>query len=114
MTNKDKFLRDGVSVEEFAEFLKSKQPNNKYDMTFHDIAWWLNAKATPTLTEDEKVILRNIVANHKTIFRDRGGDLWTRDTDDEDWTFYQFNHLFQFIQNEEEYEIEELLNGDKS
>ena len=120
MTNKDKFLRDGVSAEEFVEFLKSKQPNNKYDMTFHDIVLWLNEKATPTLTEDERAILRNIDTNtFQEIARDVNGILIVQGQNDKGQilefiktSLDLFNHLFQFIKEGEEYSIEELLKGE--
>lgn len=113
MTNADKFLKDGVSAEEFAEFLKSKQPNNKYDMTFHDITWWLNAKATPTLTEDERVILKNVDKKYKYIGRgEMAEQLYLKDEKGFKHCLCLYKHLFQFIRNGEEYEIAELLKGE--
>ena len=77
----------------------------------------------PTLTDDEKVILRNIKKNYKYIARDREGELFVyREApykNIEGWyankskSMEAFNHLFQFIKWEDglPYEIASLLEG---
>ena len=77
----------------------------------------------PILTEDEKVILRNL-SKYKWIARDNSGALYIYASkpkkDGDRWAgfgidnFYLFKHLFQFIkwEDEEAYNIEELLKGE--
>ena len=86
MTNGDKYLKDGVDVEEFIITLsKSKSKlafgfGGKDAMLIRDFKEWLNSEAKPTLTEDEKVILiATSFGNQKIILRDSCGNLWTRD-----------------------------------
>lgn len=76
----------------------------------------------PTLTEDEKVILRNLPKEYNWIARNKGKDIVTMftdfpDRDKEVWEFCDaswnlpFRNLFKFIKWEDEpYSIEELLN----
>ena len=110
MTNKDKFLREGVSVEEFLDkMVKSSSgfENEEIDVNefgycidTEDIKTFLNKEAKPTLTEDERVILRNI-KNYQIIQRnEETGELelvniinsYKHIID-----FVEYNHLFQFI-----------------
>ena len=81
----------------------------------------------PTLTEDEKVILRNLPKDYKWIARDKDGKLFTyktkpekmildgvyayEDEVDEDYlTLKPIAHLFKLVKWEDEpYSIEELL-----
>ena len=88
----------------------------------------------PILTEDEKVILRNLPKEYKWIARDNCGTLyvyknkpkkdeytWVR-TGGDIWDDYSLNnlilfqHLFQFIkwEDSEAYNIQELLEEDKN
>lgn len=85
--------------------------------------WIRNEKSK--LTNDERVILRNVDKNCKWIARDKSGDLFIyKDKPDKKenkkWCtylnlgflpLYTFNHLFQFIKWEDEdpYSIAELL-----
>lgn len=85
----------------------------------------------PQLTDDEKVILRNLDKEYKLIARDEDGDVCVftnkpfrnkpfRETNYKVGNYWfdsmredmrAFNHLFQFITWEDEpYEIKELLN----
>lgn len=79
----------------------------------------------PKLTEDEKVILRNIDKTFEWIARDNDGSLFAYEdkplkTDDYGWDSINcmslglFNHLFQFVKHEdnEPYLIEDLLKED--
>ena len=57
-------------------------------------------KPKPTLTEDEKVVLRNIKPQPTHITRDFDGDLELRYEESESIRYDvlpEFNHLFQFI-----------------
>lgn len=74
----------------------------------------LNEQIKPTLTEDERVILRNIYKKYKYITRDNSGNLYIKEQ-----LFFLlalpfsiYNHLFQFIKDGEEYSIEELLDNE--
>ena len=99
MTNKDYFLKDNVSVEELIKQLYEVQDNN-YNTNMFNCKKFFEQEATPTLTEDERVILRNIDKNYSTIGRKLGGALYLRlkskialDSTFEDF----FGNLFQFI-----------------
>ena len=89
------------------------------DYTLKEVLW--EREKEPVLTEDEKVILRNISPALKWIARDKCGDLsfyyfrpkkhdniWFGD-DFESFNFY--NHLFKFIEweDDEPYFISDLL-----
>lgn len=72
-------------------------------------------KAKPTLTEDEKVILRNTSYTFNTIKRNNFGWLELYDICVDEWKECQFkDELFQFIKNGEEYSIKELLENANS
>lgn len=64
MTNSEKYLKDGVSVDEFIKDMFSSQHPEEIDRVLYlnrgTIDYWLKSNIKPTLTEDEKVILRNI------------------------------------------------------
>ena len=100
MTNADKYLKDGVDVEEFIDEIKHiKQVidwKGEPALFVCYIKDWLNTPLKPTLTEDEKVILMNI-REYKWIGRDNDGDLYLQNN----CGLYinsVFGHLFQFIQ----------------
>lgn len=74
------------------------------------------------LSDEEKVILKNIDKNFEYMARDRNGDLWVygvkpekREKDGQWWDLdnglLPFNGLFQFIkwEDKEPYLIEDLL-----
>ena len=76
MTNKDYFLKDNVSVEEFCMAIRKNDivkfeppPSNVAYVDLLCLRGWLEDTTTPTLTEDERVILRNINNMCKTIYR---------------------------------------------
>ena len=104
MTNKDKFLRDGVSVEEFARdiFKNANISQLEYIPVIDEnsLKRYLRKQNTPTLTEDERVILRNIDKEYDKIGR-QDGEIMLRDNGDylSAWLHFRgYNHLFQFIQ----------------
>ena len=94
------------------------------DFTCKELLWERKEeKPKPQLTEDEKVILRNLPKKYKWIARDKNNclfiyinrpiksDFWLNACDS---TRLAFPHLFQFIkwEDEEPYLIEDLLKGE--
>lgn len=92
MTNAEKYLT--VSTKEF----KNAIINTQGDIGgLYSLEKWLDTEVKPTLTEDERVILRNIQQEWKTIFRGNLGTLELHNGKG-GWTaFYPMSHLFQFI-----------------
>lgn len=90
------------------------------DYTLKELLW--ERKETPHLTEDEKVILRNIEKKYKWIARDEDGSLCAYESKPKKTNFFWFaefyghlcySHLFQFIkwEDEEPLLIEDLLKN---
>ena len=116
MTNKDKYLKDNVSVEEFAksiakylyidkEFLYSQNDYTK-------IKEWTKNKIMPTLTEDERVILRNIDKAYRYIHREYGNlrvSLEEKGLESE--SFDMYDSLFQFIKERRRIRDKEIVKG---
>ena len=106
MTNGEKYLRDGVSVEEFIQNL-TNHINKTQKSTYEKIKEFLE-KPAQILTEDERVILKNIKGQPKYISRQEGHGLMAYDSAkrvgktgwryDNGRAMYSFSHLFQFIQ----------------
>ena len=111
MTNKDKYLKDNVSVEELAGAI-TKELSYFDDLSYYSenmeqaIIEFLNEQAKPLLTEDERVILRNLPKQIKKIRRDKYkvkepdmnyGMLEMVEEDNKYWTAPVLSHLFQFI-----------------
>lgn len=107
MTNKDKYLKDGVDVEKFITELEleidRKQGNvitdYKLDVALHE---FFESEVKPTLSEDEKVILKNIeFKDYMVIGRKESGDLYVNDKGNDSfngtWFIMFKKHLFQFI-----------------
>ena len=91
------------------------------DYTCEVLLW--ERKEKPNLTEDEKVILRNVPYDYKWIARDIDGCLYVYESkpkkgitmwESDGLPMIPFDHLFQFIQweDKEPYSIEELLEGE--
>ena len=87
------------------------------DYTCKELLW---ERKQPKLTEDEKVILRNLPKKYKWIARDKNGCLYAYASkpkkgiimwESDGLPMIPFDHLFQFIkwEDEEPYSIEELL-----
>ena len=95
MTNADKYLKDGVDV------MQMLHDYNQTGQKCPSVWKWLEQSIKPTLSEDEKVILRNIDKRYKFIARFEN-NLRLLSTSKEHsfvWTTISgFNHLFQFIQ----------------
>lgn len=105
MTNAEKYLKDGLEnieslIQDYFHFIGCIEDSNRYNTIYQ---FFLN-EAKPTLTEDERVILRNLHEEYKHIRRNEMGNLYIG----VDY-FGMYDNLFQFIKNGEEYEIEELL-----
>ena len=92
------------------------------DYTCKELLW--ERKEKPQLTEDEKVILRNLPKEYKWIARDLSGMVYIFIERPEKgqaiWygcgqPMIPFYHLFKFIkwEDEEPYSIEELLKGEE-
>lgn len=100
MTNAEKYLKDGVDIENFTNSLCGFVEN--WELR-NGIKNFLKKKVKPTLTEDERAILRNMIPQAKTIARDTDGELIIKicsDTIAEDFCYsgaFIYNHLFQFI-----------------
>ena len=135
MTNYEKIKN--MSIDEMAKFFTkfgdycgnqcAYDPARCLDGTCKKrITEWLNQKVKPTLSEAERVILENIDKDYKWIARDKFEDAlflyedkpnknennnWVNDEKNEGLNL--FNHLFQFItwQDDEPYNIEELLKN---
>ena len=91
------------------------------DYTLTELLW--ERKEEPKLTEDEKVILRNVPKDYKWIARDKNGCLYAYTSnpkkeiimwESDGLPMIPFAHLFNFIkwEDEEPYSIEELLKGE--
>lgn len=100
MTNAEKYLKDGVSgIKPLLD--KCREIGAIDSGREYRIDQMLREQAKPTLTEDERVILRNI---QKGLFREgfisrtAGNELFVfiKETG-ETIELYIFNHLFQFI-----------------
>lgn len=102
MTNAEKFLKDEVSAREFREklgqFIFSEL--GFYDGTEEAIdeviGDFLDMIEKPILSEDEKVILKNI-KSFTTIIRNIEGNIQVENEDGSFACLCAFNHLFQFI-----------------
>ena len=95
------------------------------DYTCKELLWERKDEPKPKLTDDEKVILRNLPKKYKWVIRNRVGSIWLFENKPYKnifgW-FYStasnlpFPNLFQFIKYEDEeepYSIEELLKGEE-
>lgn len=97
MTNAEKYLKDGVDIENFTNSLCGFVEN--WELR-NGIKNFLKKEAKPTLTEDKRVVLRNL--NEQIwvkIGRDKYGtlSLKTRTNDDDNFFNCCYGHLFQFI-----------------
>ncbi len=104
MTNAEYYLKEGISAIEFREKLAKYILNEYGDINEQDISEvigdFLNNIEKPTLTEDERVILRNINKEFIVMGRKKDKDLYVNDKEADVFNAYFFtmyNHLFQFI-----------------
>jgi len=115
MTNAEKYLKDGVNIDELTFKFDDWHFKNSDVIGYGEALFrFLQAEVQPTLTEDERVILRNIEHPYKWIRRNHLGNLQISDKEDcagLKWyiNFTCYQNLFLFIKKREEYSIEELL-----
>ena len=100
MTNAEKYLKDGVDIKEFSRNMFNYLVNRDEPLKIK-IENYLKEDIKPTLTEDERVILRNI-KDYYTISRNGFGNIMVLNKNAVDKEPYHspipcFNHLFQFI-----------------
>ena len=97
MTISEKYLKDEMMLKDFISDYITFCKNHKQDsVNLESLSLFFRSEATPTLTEDEKVILRNIDKHFYTkIFRNEC--LFLRGEHTSDLVFTQYDHLFQFI-----------------
>ena len=95
MTNKDKYLKDNIKENDFADMCVylTRYFDNKISM--QKVAEFFKEQIKPTLTEDERVILRNIMFLTK-IGKDRTS-IYVATKENSIYRLGVFNHLFQFI-----------------
>ena len=131
MENKEIILNDIIK---HLDLLINNEP---IDMELSEYIEWLKddilflfkslKKEKPKLTEDEKVVLRNIDKEYKWIARDEDGTLSFHSVKPHKEAYFWssleasyvsdlFPNLFRFIkwENEEPYSIEELLKGEEN
>lgn len=112
MTNAEKYLKDGVDIGQLAREITELSWSND-DCLEDNITLYFRRQVKLTLTEDERVILRNIPIEYTIIRRNEWCDLEFVREDRAYRSCYLLSHLFHFIKNGEEYSIEDLLKGDK-
>lgn len=87
MTNAEKYLKDGVATEELIGEMEIS-----LSVPYYEVAGFWNKQIKPTLTEDERVILRNIKLY---VGRRMNGELFFTFENREEP--YIKGELFQFI-----------------
>lgn len=104
MTNAAKYLKDGVDIKQMATEMVDYFNFPPYEgIGESSIEEFFGKEVQPTLTEDERVILRNIAkhSDFEKIGRDKIGGLYVtcriNIPTEEKWTISFFDHLFQFI-----------------
>ena len=111
MTNSEKYLKDGVDSRYFAtalyKFILQGSNTSEENSILGYINTFLDLPVQPTLTEDEKVILRNLhyekgAYEYERIGRTRKdsegySDLYLIEKDLTVTNFNEYIHLFQFI-----------------
>ena len=115
----DTYLEDLTSIDDFRDLDIMKVYK---DYTCKELLW--ERKEKPKLTEDEKVILRNVPKYYKWIARDNSGSLYVYASKPKKrFTTWESNgaplipfaHIFKFIkwEDDEPYSIEDLLKGEE-
>ena len=101
-TYREKFFKEEITpneayrlLTEFIEYCNSDECKNK---NLEEMAWnFLSQPVKLTLTEDEKVILRNICLTGTFYIERKHGTLKIHNKLDEIVDFYMYDNLFQFI-----------------
>jgi len=100
MTKAEKYLKDGVDVEEFIKDLHLFWWFHKYDFC-EGIRKFLKEQVTPTLTDDERIILKNIDTKFVKIGRDDENNIYFifKEVTGKEIKYYAnvFDNVFQFI-----------------
>lgn len=115
MTNAEKYLKEGVDLCELIRNIADYEPKlETSDNVYAKMQEFFYEPTTLTLTEDERIILKNVKSDYKYIGRKSflGVEfLYVSSKENgEDFTpLTPFDHLFQFINNGQEYPIAELL-----
>lgn len=116
MTNAEYYLKEEADTTQLADELYHtfNDIENKFPYVKGMIMDFFNFKRQPTLTEDERAILRYVDNRYTHIERNDGLFLIDYETEHLpiQLSFEMYSHLFQFIKNGEEYSIEELLKGE--
>lgn len=106
MTNAEVYIGDedliDQFIDEFDEFACEQDCAFEYHYLKEMLVRFFKKERKPTLTEDERVILRNINKRFNRIERNKFGFLILTENGCENvgeamHTLYAFNHLFQFI-----------------
>ena len=110
MTNGDKYLKDGVDVEEIVSAYRSWYIEDKMMLELerkilvekeNELRKFLNKEVKPMLTEDEKVILSHINTDiYAKIGRYKNGEIIFRNVNDSYIVltpYFKFENMFQFI-----------------
>lgn len=103
MTNADKYLKEEITKEDIEQLAKNIDTfyQNNIGLLPIAIQQFFNEIQKPTLTEDERVILRNISKRYNKVGRKFSGALYLHEAESVmiDSTFEDFfeDRLFQFI-----------------
>ena len=104
MTRADKYLKEGIDYLNLAREIDqycydNETPDEDTGLSTEElVSMFFEEEIKPTLTEDERVILRNI--NYMRIGRDKLGRIYVQDkfiNSVREANLNVFNHLFQFI-----------------
>lgn len=105
MTNAEKFIGDedliDTFIDEFNEFACKQDWDLEYHCLKERLVEFFKQERTPTLTEDERVILRNINKQFIKIGRDDMNNIYFvfEETTGKEVKYYAnvFDNVFQFI-----------------
>ena len=111
MTKLEKYFKGEIKPQEayyllfeFARYFSLLPMNNSDDIidAYAKIIAFLHQPYKPSLTEDEKVILKSM-PHLKSVSRNRENDIWFTYQEEQKYgvngeSILGFNHLFQFIQ----------------
>lgn len=103
MTNAEKYLKNPDNYHDFACEIAIHMSNSIKNGTVQNIDDFFKKQVKLTLSEDEKVILRNIeFKDYMVIGRKESGDLYVNDKEKDSfngtWFIMFKKHLFQFIE----------------
>lgn len=117
MTNAERFIGDedliDTFIDEFNEFACKQDWDLEYHCLKERLVEFFKQEVKPTLTEDERAILRHLKGFYY-IYRANTGELEATNKE-HTWCGYELyfdDDVFQFIKDGEEYSIEELLKGE--